>query len=172
MFSCYAPELRDCTVSCETSSDCARGQTCGDDKLCAAPQIAGTCTGQDVEASIDAGITSDVAATIDAAASIDAGFIDAPGPMTVSLRVRISGKGSVAIDGHGECTSEKPQDGDCLYEIVRNVQQRARAFSNEVGQQFVGWTAGPCIDQPVVCTFAATDATTIVAKFRRAESAD
>jgi hypothetical protein len=168
MSACYEPVLRDCTVSCETSADCATGQVCGNDGLCAAPRIAGSCAGGDVGVSIDAG-ASDAVLSTDVGSVIDAGFVDAE--TTVSLRVRISGKGIVAVDSHGECRSEEPQDGDCVYEIAQGVQ-RARALPLEVEHRFVGWTMGPCIDQLSICTFAAVGATTISAKFGKAGKAD
>jgi len=43
---CYAPELRDCTVACSDSTDCAGDQVCGGDGYCAAPDLAGMCNGE------------------------------------------------------------------------------------------------------------------------------
>lgn len=40
---CYDPAVRDCTITCAAAGDCAAGQVCGGDKLCAAPDVAGTC---------------------------------------------------------------------------------------------------------------------------------
>jgi len=41
--SCYSPDVRDCTVTCSDNADCADGQRCGSDHLCAAPDHAGRC---------------------------------------------------------------------------------------------------------------------------------
>lgn len=40
---CYQPEVRDCTVSCQSAGDCADGQACTSDGWCASPQLAGGC---------------------------------------------------------------------------------------------------------------------------------
>ena len=42
---CYDPELRDCTVDCSSADECADGQVCGSDGMCAAPEAAGQCGG-------------------------------------------------------------------------------------------------------------------------------
>jgi hypothetical protein len=36
---CYAPELRDCTVTCSESTDCPDDQECNSDELCAAAGV-------------------------------------------------------------------------------------------------------------------------------------
>jgi hypothetical protein len=150
---CYAPALRDCTVSCEAPSDCATGQVCGGDGLCAAPEVAGSCAGLQP----DAGVGED--------AGVDA----APGPTTVSLRVRVGGRGSVVIDGRGTCSSERPQEGDCMYDIALGVLQRARALPIQLDHVFESWAMGPCVGQLAICTFRAVEATTIEAKFKRTD---
>lgn len=44
--ACYAPEVRDCTVTCTTSAaKCAADQVCGSDGYCATPEVAGQCEG-------------------------------------------------------------------------------------------------------------------------------
>lgn len=43
---CYAPEVRDCAVTCSgESSTCADDQVCGSDGFCASPEVAGHCEG-------------------------------------------------------------------------------------------------------------------------------
>jgi hypothetical protein len=74
--SCYAPELRDCTVTCSASTDCGDDQVCGGDGFCAAPDVAGTCTGTDSDAA------------------------------TVALRTRVEGRGSVEVAGVGTCATD------------------------------------------------------------------
>jgi hypothetical protein len=75
--ACYAPELRDCTVTCTESTDCADDQVCDGDGFCAAPEIAGTC---------GTGSGSTVS--------------------KLSLRVTIDGPGAVEVVGVGTCTSD------------------------------------------------------------------
>jgi hypothetical protein len=36
---CYAPDVRDCVLPCATSADCADGQVCGADLVCAAAGV-------------------------------------------------------------------------------------------------------------------------------------
>ena len=41
--ACYAPEVRDCAVTCSAAASCAAGEVCGADGFCAAPGEAGHC---------------------------------------------------------------------------------------------------------------------------------
>jgi hypothetical protein len=155
-WGCYAPALRDCTVSCEAPSDCATGQVCGSDGLCAAPRAAGRCADL-----ADAGVPDD-------AATQDAEVVDAPGgPTTVRLRVRVGGKGSVVLEGSGTCASGMPQNGDCVYDITLGVLQRASAVSTAADHEFDRWATGPCVGQQEICTFRPVTATTIEARFMK-----
>jgi hypothetical protein len=150
---CYSPLLRDCTVSCAAPTDCAGDQVCGEDGLCAAPEVAGHC----------AAIPPDAGTTLDDA------FPDAAppdGPATVKLRVQVSGKGSVVIDGLGICSSLDPQRGDCMYDVPAAVAQRARAVSLQPTEVFASWTSPTCSGQGPICVFTAAAATTIAAKFQ------
>jgi hypothetical protein len=44
---CYDPALRDCTITCGGSGDCADGQTCAGGYCVASGQLAGTCKAAD-----------------------------------------------------------------------------------------------------------------------------
>ena len=87
--SCYAPDLRDCTVTCSGASACSGGQICGADGYCAAPGVAGTCS---------------------AAHGVDAGLDAAP---RVVLHIQIMGNGRVDVTGAGTCSSGNGP-GDCF----------------------------------------------------------
>jgi hypothetical protein len=147
---CYAPALRDCTVTCESPSDCASGQVCGDDGLCAVPQRAGRCS-----------IPPD-AAPVDAAPPRDA---PPDAPPTVTLHVLVMGKGSVVVDGRGTCSSLDPQKGNCSYEVAAGAPQQVRAVMIDLTQLFAGWTSMTCAGQGAICTFVPTAPTTVSAKF-------
>jgi hypothetical protein len=41
--ACYAPDVRDCAVTCSAAVSCAAGEVCGADGFCAAPSAAGHC---------------------------------------------------------------------------------------------------------------------------------
>ncbi len=152
---CYAPSLRDCTVSCASQRDCADGQVCGSDGLCASPGVAGHCER-------DAGMRRD-------AAPADAPAADAPA--TISLHVQVIGKGSITVDDHGVCSSLDPQHGDCTYEIAPRVAQSVHALPIQADQIFQSWTSATCSGQGASCTFTPTAATTIAAKFVHAGAA-
>ena len=161
---CYAPSLRDCTVSCASQRDCAGGQVCGSDGMCASPELAGRCVSAPPDAAlIDADMID--APLIDAALT-DAALTDAPAP--VLLRVQVLGKGSIAVDGHGICSSLDPQKGVCAYEIAARVPQIVRALSIQPDQVFANWTSLTCSGEPAVCTVTPIATTTIVARFVKA----
>ena len=154
---CYAPSLRDCTVSCAGPSDCASGQVCGSDGLCAAPETAGRCAADSVDAGpgLEAGPPRDAAVT-DAAPD---------GPALVKLHVQVDGTGRVQVDGSGTCSSTDPSHGNCMYDIALGVSQRVQATAIGPDQSFLGWGTITCAGQGPICTFIPPAAVTIVAKF-------
>lgn len=156
---CYSPEVRDCTVSCASLHDCVRGQICGADGLCAAPEIAGRCASvlADGGSSHDAG-NHDGGSPPDATVSPDA-------PSTVSLHVQITGKGSVVVIGRGTCSSQDPQGGNCRYDLVAGVPQTVSAVDIQPKVRFSMWTSETCSGQGATCTFVPTAATIIVPRF-------
>jgi hypothetical protein len=163
---CYAPSLRDCTVSCAGPSDCAPGQVCGDDGMCAAPDVAGQCAMETVDAGMgqDAtppGTAHDAAPPRDTGPVVDAG----PPPMMVKLRVQIDGTGSVVVDGRGTCSSADPSHGNCMYDIALGIAQRVQATQIDPMQSFLGWSSNPCGGQGPICTFTPPAPLTVVAKF-------
>ena len=143
--ACYTPELRDCTVSCDGPMQCASGQVCGTDQLCAAPEIAGRCR----------------------ELAVDAGQVDArpDGPPTAALHVQVMGKGTVVVENRGTCSSGEPQRGDCVYDIALGIDQTVRAQQLQLDQVFLGWASETCRDEPAICTFPMIEPTMLVAKF-------
>lgn len=73
--ACYAPDLRDCTVTCSAADECAGDQVCNSAGLCATEGA--TCGGGGAAP-------------------------DAPAAM-VMLRVEVDGTGRVVVDGVGSC---------------------------------------------------------------------
>jgi hypothetical protein len=164
--ACYSPSLRDCTVSCGGPADCAPGQVCGDDGMCASPEVAGRCAME----SPDAGMQMEMPPP--PPPPRDAAVADAPAPPTdaaslVRLRVQVEGKGSVQIDGRGTCSSTDPSHGDCMYDIPLGVAQRVQAVAIDPNQTFAGWTSFVCAGQGSMCTFTPLVATAVAAKFSR-----
>lgn len=135
---CYAPDLRDCTVTCSGAKDCANGQLCGTDGYCAAEGIAGSC-GDAVDAAVDA-------------------------PESVMLRVTVSGSGHVDVPGAGTCGKSGPPD--CVMQVPKNAQVVVKAIADDNEKPFEKWTSVTCAEQSATCTFTATVATTVAAKFR------
>lgn len=162
---CYAPSIRDCTVSCAAADDCASGQICGADGLCAAPEIAGRCGAIPRDASgHDVGPTGDAGAPRDA---IDRPDSDIDATAGVSLHVQVIGKGSVIVDGSGTCSSLPPQRGDCTYDVVPGVAVTVHAVEIQPNQTFAMWTSPTCAGQTSRCVFIPVAATTISARFAK-----
>lgn len=151
---CYSPSLRDCTVSCGSASDCAAGQVCGADGMCASPAVAGRCAAQ-----VDAGH--------DAPAHPDAALADAPPDArpTVRLTVQVMGKGSVTVEGIGTCSSQDPDRGNCVYDVVPGVPLTARATPITSSDVFTMWSSATCAGQGARCQFTPVIATVIAARF-------
>jgi hypothetical protein len=77
---CYSPDVRDCTVSCSSESDCAGGQVCNPQGYCADEGI--TCGNSAVDAGDD----------------------------RVMLHVQVMGKGRVDVVGASSCGGNGPSD--------------------------------------------------------------
>jgi len=137
---CYAPDLRDCTVTCGGATECASGQVCGADGFCAAPGVAGTCGAGGVDASVDAG-------------------------QTVMVRVMVMGNGQVDIPGAGTCGMTGPPD--CVMQVPKNAHVVATAVTHDTNKPFDKWNSITCAGQDESCEFTAVlSVTTIVAKFK------
>lgn len=134
---CYAPEVRDCTVTCSGASDCATGQVCGREGYCVA-EGGGAC-GAAVDAAVDA----------------------AP---TVMLRVMVMGNGQVDVMGVGSCGASGVPD--CMFQVPKNGRVMATAVTRDPGKPFDKWTSVTCTGQGAQCEFTAFLSTTITAKFR------
>lgn len=153
--ACYSPAVRDCTVTCDAPGDCADGQVCGADRMCAAPDVAGRCGMVAPDAGDgprDAGADAAVDARPDA-------------PATVRLTVQVTGKGKIDIPGVGMCSSLDPQKGNCAFDVAPGAALVAQALPIQIDQVFDKWTSTTCAGQPARCTFTAAAATTITARF-------
>lgn len=153
---CYAPELRDCTVTCSAATDCIGEQTCANG-WCATIGAACTATGPMADASV---------ATPDTASAVDAALDAAVRPD--SLRVTVLNEGSVVVDGVGTCTS--PMMGGmamvCDYTAVHGVQLVAHATPIDEGHEFAKWTDPVCKLQQATCAFTPLAAISITAQFK------
>ncbi len=156
--ACYSPSVRDCTVSCEAPSDCAHGQVCGADHLCAAPSIAGACAQQPKDAGVDGSHDSSAK---DAPVAIDAAPIDAA-IAHIDLHVKIDGMGRVVIDNVGTCDTTAPTHGDCHYSIVAGAT--ATLHEMETTQKFDKWT-GACNGSATTCMVSSLSGIDVHARF-------
>lgn len=165
---CYSPDLRDCTVSCASSADCAGAQVCSRDHFCAAAGT--TCaSGQPVDAqlgegdaAVDARDGHDAGIPIDARVPVDAAPpIDAP-PPAVDLHLHVDGHGSLTFVA-GSCSM------DCDYQVIVGVPvQIVAAPANR--EQLDRWTQGPCTgSQNTTCTVTPTAPLTVAARFKKAD---
>ena len=155
--ACYAPELRDCAVSCTRQDDCAPGQVCGAEALCAAPAIAGRCA---TLTASDAG----------AGAAMDGPPSDGEAPVppndgpTSTLTVRISGRGHVVVLGTGWCDHTAPHQR-CTFEVQRGIERTLTA-TPAVGMRFDRWSEA-CTGRSATCQVTPLAlATSVHARFR------
>jgi hypothetical protein len=157
--ACYAPELRDCTVSCASSSDCSGGQICGGAHLCAAPEVAGQCAvslpmdAAPLDARADTRDARRDASARDAAPRPDAPRIDAAPPdaaRSVILHLHVDGSGEITTAAGATCNGQGPQHGDCLIEVLEGVAITLDA-TGEGGQVFQQWTGQACSGGDAVC---------------------
>ena len=153
---CYSPDLRDCTVTCASSADCAGAQVCGADHLCVQPAASGTCA----RIAGDAAVAMPDGGTTDAPTPRDAALPDAPGPVKLHLKV----------DGHGELVAGTQTCAmDCTYEVAYGVAIEIAAIA-AADQRFDAWTAGPCMgSSTTICTVTPTADVTLGAKFRKVD---
>lgn len=151
---CYSPDLADCVVACAGDGDCAPGQTCGSEGLCAAPALSGRC---------DALATPDAGATMPPDAA----------PMLIDLRVRIDDLGRVIVSGVGICEAAPPSNGDCTYRVRAGAELTVRA-DPYLGRSFDKWQPPTCKDAGPTCLFTPMGGmpVTVHAKFRNGPGED
>jgi len=152
---CYSPDLRDCTVTCATSADCAGSQVCGTDHFCAVPDKAGTCaraTMPDAAMPIgDAGLPGDAPAAVDAA--------QPDAPALGALELVVMGRGQLVAGAHSCAT-------DCTYMLPLDPIDVVAV--GDADQTFEKWTVGPCVgSQSTTCTV--TPPGTVGVKFHKAD---
>jgi hypothetical protein len=167
---CYAPELRDCTVTCASASECSADQVCGGDGFCAAPASAGRCLRvEPPDADSDGALDARV---IDAAPPVDAAMADAAvppidAPVPVTLDVRVDGHGEVVVAGIATC-----DDDHCMYTVSAGVTLMLEA-APDAGWRFDKWDSATCSQQDETCTTVAEPPKTSVrAKFKRNHGGD
>ncbi len=155
--ACYAPELRDCAVTCASNDDCAPGQTCGTDRWCTGPASSGPCDSIEEAPLVDAAVATDAAAS-----AIDAS-VDATPPGMVQLVVKISGHGVVTIAGTGTCTDAAPGH-QCTFAVPSGLPRQLVA-TGTAGHDFDKWLDA-CLGQGATCGLSLVAATTTAqAKF-------
>ena len=146
---CYAPELRDCAVTCGADSDCGPGQVCGGDQMCAAPAIAGHC---------------DQRPTPDAASPHDAFVVTVDAITVVNLQIVIKGKGTVEVADIGSCSDAAP-DHTCTFTVPMGVPRVLHAVPGE-SFVFEKWEPGACTGDLPTCDVTPTELTLATAKFK------
>ena len=144
--ACYSPDVRDCLLACASADDCATGQTCTVEHLCAAAVS---------DCSTDARPSEPVDAhepTVADAAAF------------VPLHVHIMGPGTVTL---APCTATCTCTSDCMLDAIANTTSSLVAIP-QPGQQFDSWTGAPCMGQPATCVFAPAPMTQLDVKFVKA----
>lgn len=122
-------------VTCNAVADCAPGQVCGDDGFCASEDIAGRCAS--IAAPSDAGVDGK---TADARP-------DAPpvATNTVTLTVRIDGRGNIVIPTIGTCDGGSGQTV-CPFVVPKNVPLTLQAVPKN-NWRFDRWDDA-CVGSP------------------------
>lgn len=133
---CYEPDVRDCTVTCSGPDECAAGQVCGSDGMCAAPEAAGHCAPGSGSA-----------------------------PPRVSLRITVDGHGEVLVEGRATCVSDGDTHDGCTYPLATGTIVALHAHALDDDKPFDRWTGG-CTGQSASCTLVMAAETTVGARFR------
>ncbi|HLL23742.1 MAG TPA: hypothetical protein VK427_16500 [Kofleriaceae bacterium] len=150
--ACYSPDIRECAVTCANADDCAPGQSCGGDGLCASEGV--TCS---AIASTDAGV--DGAGTPP----------DAATPATVKLVVRIDGRGDVKIPSVGDCEGGNGQS-QCMFDVKTGVAITLQVMPKN-NWMFVRWEDACLGQSTAACTLTPTAALQVRARFAPTDDA-
>jgi hypothetical protein len=134
---CYSPDLADCVTRCTKAADCAPDQVCGDDRRCAAPEVADQCD-QLLEPDARDGADAppgDPDARPDAASA-------------TMLRVEVGGGGRVKVEMPVDenCDGDDEAGAVCTYAVSLGVNVRLRA-QRQGDWSFTAWT-GTCTPMP------------------------
>jgi hypothetical protein len=158
---CYSPDLRDCTVTCAGTAECASGQVCGNDHFCAAPARAGSCAAPPVP---DAGIDARGHRPPPPDAAPDAPP-DAHGD-TVQLAIHIDGQGLVKLENGGSCgNADLTPDTECTLVAPRGLPATLNAIGLD-NQVFDRWTTPTCAFQGATCVLVPWFDSDVGARFR------
>ena len=159
---CYTPAVRDCAIDCVMTSDCARGQSCTVDGMCASAAIERCGSLGDAARAMDA-----TPITGDAASDARVTLVDAPADAhgAVDLVIAITGMGQVSLTSGQTCSSSGDQHGSCTFAVPYALLQTLRATATH-GEHFTTWTAA-CSGQPNPCTVVPIATTAIGATFGR-----
>lgn len=156
LVSCYSPQLDDCTLRCEAATDCAGGQTCGSDHLCAATDIAGHCS-QLLSQDASVGDGGPIARPSDAS-TLDAGRPVDAGPQVIA-HLHDDGMGAITTNTGDVCDAQGSGHGDCMVEVAAGVPLTLQA-TGEASQVFQQWSGQACTGTSPSCTFTPTMPTT------------
>jgi hypothetical protein len=144
---CYSPAIGDCELSCGSDGDCAGGQVCGAEHLCAARSL--SCAA----AVVDGGASDGKHAT-----AADAHAIDATSDVT--LTIMIGGMGMVTLDGGASCAM-----ASC--NLLAPIDVKATLVATPTGNMmFDMWMMPPCAGQGATCTFVPTANTMVQVHFK------
>jgi hypothetical protein len=163
---CFSPEVRDCSVTCASGEDCARGQLCGSDHFCASPARLGHCA---VPVPVDAIALAD--ARRDSPPAMDAKRHDASidAEEDVVLHIHIDGGGEVELVGGGTCgEAMDPSAQDCNLSATLGQVATLQAIPHPE-HVFDRWESSACAGQGSTCTFVPTGDTKIAARFRKSD---
>ena len=135
---CYAPDLADCAVVCQDTSDCAGDQSC----------VAGMCT-------------SGAACVAD---SGNGNMSDGSAARMITLKATIMGEGKLVVDNVGECLDTAPGH-TCTWTFPAGTRG-ITAYETKMGHTFERWTSLTCAGQDSTCSAVLQVNATVSVKFR------
>ena len=156
---CYSPDLPECVHACATPNDCSPGQTCGSDRLCASPEIAGHCDQLDQP--------DGPAPRPDARDGDHPDARPAPDAEDVSiLRIDIEGRGKVKLGPPlgGDCHSDDASGAVCARPVASGTDITL-TIEDGHGWSFVSFTGCSPATAPTCVVTVGPGTTTVTATF-------
>lgn len=160
---CYSPDLPECVHACATPNDCSPEQTCGSDRLCASPEIAGHCDQLEADAATtprpDADDDGGPDARVDARPQPDAEDV-------AILRIDIDGRGKVKLGPPlgGDCHSDDGSGAVCARPVASGTDITL-TIEDGHGWHFVTFVGCSPATAPTCVVTVGPGTTTVTATF-------
>ena len=166
---CYSPELPECVHACATPNDCSPSQTCGSDRLCASPEVAGHCDQLDQPDGPTAHVDARDDDDDDGGGRPDARVDARPHPDAEDvaiLRIDVEGRGKVKIGPPigGDCHSSDGSGAVCSHPVAAGTDITLTAEDGH-GWEFVSFAGCSPATAPTCVVTVGPGTTTVTATF-------